>query len=126
MSLKRTWDLLLKENGGGGYFFEIITMLARKALKAGMAERGNKDSARNIYLHTKTQKAGLRNGVIEMPPRHLEPCSSPPTGSWIFTKSAKTQTEKELECLEKNHDPDQTKNKQTRKEILVTHPRPRK
>lgn len=49
---------LASKREGGRYFFEIITMLARKALKAGMAEKGNKDSARNSYLHTKTQKAG--------------------------------------------------------------------
>lgn len=35
------------------------------------AESGNKDSARNICLYTKNQKAGLRNGVVEMPPRAL-------------------------------------------------------
>lgn len=75
MSLKRTWDDLLLENcvfvGGGGsgagreaVFLKIMIMLRK-------AESGNKDSARNICLSTKNQKAGLRNGVVEMPLRAL-------------------------------------------------------
>lgn len=46
-------------------------MLTSKAWKARIAGSGNNDSARNICLHTKIEKAGLRNGAVEMPPTAL-------------------------------------------------------
>lgn len=80
-------------------FFEIMIMLARKALKARMAGSGNKDSARNICLYTKAQKTGLTNGVVEMPLRTL---------FFITYWKLGLQTEKELESLMKKHYPAQT------------------
>lgn len=67
VSLKRTWDFLLKEKkrrrerdvweGKAVFFFFLIKITSTgKAQKARMAESGNKDSARNTCPYTKNQK----------------------------------------------------------------------